>query len=150
VVFNALTSSLEPGRRPLARGKDEATEEAIYTSSPQLAKLLRSEFTAAAAGFRDGDRVCHYLPPQPARIHAFVYLCQPDEVKEFSRSLGFLDILTNATLPIPNEELIAAALRQMSLVQDDPQAFLVTAGKELATLLSNQYDRLKSILGRLK
>ncbi len=149
IVFNASTSSLEPGRKPLARGKDEATEEAVYESSPQLTKLLRSEFDAVAVGFKDGDSYRHYLPPQPARIHSFVYLCQPDEVKEFSRSFGFLDILVNAALPIPPEELIAAALRQMSTTHDEPQAFLVAAGKELAALLSSQYDRLKSILGRL-
>jgi hypothetical protein len=150
VVSNALTSSLEPGRKPLARGKDEASEEAVYASSPQLAKLLRSEFTAVAVGFRDGDTVRHYLPPQPARIHAFVYLCQPDEVKEFSKSFDFLDVLTNAALPVQSEELTAATLRQMSRAQDDPRAFLVAAGKDLAALLSHQYDRLKSVLGRLQ
>ena len=149
IVFNASTSSLEPGRKPLARGKDEATEEAVYESSPQLTKLLRSEFGALAAGFKDGDIVRHYLPPQPAKIHAFVYLCQPDEVKEFSKSFGFLDILTSAALPLPAEELIAATLRQMSRAQEDPQAFLLVAGKELAALLSSQYDRLKSVLARL-
>lgn len=149
IVFHASTSSLEPGRKPLARGKDEATEEAVYQSSPQLAKLLRSEFGAVAVGFRYADGLRYYLPPQPAKIHAFVYLCQPDEIKEFSQSFDFLDILVNAALPIPTEELIAATLRQMSQVQDDPRAFLLVAGKELATLLSNQYDRLKSILGRL-
>ena len=150
IVFNAATSSLEPGRKPLARGKDEATEADVYQSSPQLSKLLRSEFVAVAVGCRDGDSLRHYLPPQPAKIHAFVYLCQPDEVREFSRSFGFLDILTNAALPVPTEELISAALRQMSQFQEDPQAFLVAAGKELAALLANQYDRLKSILGRLQ
>jgi len=149
IVFNATTTSLEPGRKPLARGKDEATEEAVYESSPQLTKLLRSEFGAVVVGYKDGDIVRHYLPPQPAKIHAFVYLCQPDEVKEFGRSFDFLDILTGATLPVPAEELISATLRQMSRVQEDPHAFLVAAGKELAALLSNQYDRLKSILGRL-
>jgi len=149
IVFNATTTSLEPGRKPLARGKDEATEEAVYESSPQLTKLLRSEFGALTVGYKDGDTVRHYLPPQPAKIHAFVYLCQPDEVKEFGRSFDFLDILTGATLPVPAEELISATLRQMSRVQEDPHAFLVAAGKELAALLSNQYDRLKSILGRL-
>ena len=149
IVFNASTSSLEPGRKPLARGKDETTEEDIYKSSPQLAKLLRSEFEAVTVGFKDVESLRQYLPPQPARIHAFVYLCQPDEVKEFGGSFDFLDILVNAALPIPAEELIAASLRQMSRVQDDPRAFLVAAGKELASLLSSQYDRLKSILGRL-
>lgn len=149
VVFNASTSSLEPGRKPLARGRDEATEEDIYKSSPQLAKLLRSEFEAVVVGFKDGDTFRQYLPPQPARIHAFVYLCQPDEIKEFGSSFDFLNILVNATLPVPAEELIAASLRQMSRVQEDPRAFMVAAGKELAALLSSQYDRLKSILGRL-
>jgi hypothetical protein len=70
-------------------------------------------------------------------------------VKEFSRSFGFLNILVNASLPIPAEELIAAALRQMSLAQEDSRAFLVAAGKELANLLSNDFIRLKNILGRL-
>jgi hypothetical protein len=100
-------------------------------------------------GCRENDSIRYYLPPQPAHIHAFVYLCQPDEVREFGQSFGFLDILANAALDIPAEEIIAAALRRMSQAQDDPRAFLVKAGQELAALLSSQYDRLKSVLGRL-
>jgi hypothetical protein len=149
IVGHAETAGLEPGRRPIARGKDEATEEAVYQSSPQLLKLLRSEFTAVVVGYKSEDKLYQYLPPQPARIHSFIYLCQPDEVKEFSRQSGFLNILVNATLPIPVEELIAAALRQMSLAQEDSRAFLVAAGKELANLLSGDFLRLKNILGRL-
>jgi hypothetical protein len=149
IVGYAETAGLEPGRKAIARGKDEASEEAVYESSPQLARLLRSEFTAAAAGYKSGDKIYQYLPPQPARIHGFVYLCQPDEVKEFSQSFGFLNILANAALPIPAEELIAAALRQMSKAHEDSRAFLVAAGKELANLLSSDFIRLKNILGRL-
>jgi hypothetical protein len=149
IVAHALTAGLEPGRKAIARGKDEASEEAVYQSSPQLGKLLRSEFTGAAVGYKSGDKIYQYLPPQPARIHSFVYLCQPDEVKKFSRSFGFLNILANAALPVPPEELIAAALRQMAKAQDDPRAFLVAAGKELANLLSNDFIRLKNILSRL-
>jgi len=81
IVYHATTSSLEPGRRPIARGKDEATEEGIYRSSPQLAKLFRSEFSALVVGHKEGDKLYHYLPPKPARIHAFVHLCSPDEVR---------------------------------------------------------------------
>jgi hypothetical protein len=103
-----------------------------------------------AVGCREGDNLKYYIPSRPARIHSFVYLCQPEEVREFGKSFGFLDVLTSAALPIPTEELIAAALRQMSREQDDPQAFLLAAGKELAALLSSQYDQLKSILQRIK
>jgi hypothetical protein len=149
IVCHAETAGLEPGRKPIARGKDETSEEAVYQSSPQLSRLLRSDFMAAAVGYKEGERLYQYLPPHPARIHSFVYLCQPDDVKEFSQSLGFLNILVNAALPIPTEELIAAALRQMSRAHDDSRAFLVAAGKELANLLSSDFIRLKNILGRL-
>lgn len=149
VVCNASTSSLEPGRRPIARGKDEATEEGIYKSSPQLTKLLRSEFSAVVVGYKAGDKLHQFLPPTPARIHAFVYACSAEEVKEFGKSLDFLNILVNSQLPVPVEELVSAALRQMAPAQPDPRAFLVAAGKELAVLLPD-FNQLKAVLGRLK
>ena len=150
VVYHAATTSLEPGRRPIARGKDEASEEAIYQSNPQLTKLLRSEFNALVVGHREGEKLYHYLPPKPARIHSFVYQCQPDEVREFGQSFDFLNILLNAHLPVSADELIAACLRQMSQVHEDRHAFLVPAGKELAILLSGELNRLKAILGRFR
>ena len=41
IVCQSGTASIEPGRRPVARGKDETSEEAVYQSSPQLMKLLQ-------------------------------------------------------------------------------------------------------------
>jgi len=150
IVYNAATTSLEPGRRPIARGRDEKSEEAIYHSSPQLAKLLRSEFEALVVGHKEGDKLYHRLPPQPARIHGFVYQCTPDEVKEFGKSFDFLNIILNAHLPVPTEELVAASLRRMSRAHDDQRDFLVAAGKELAILLSGNLNQLNAILGRIK
>ncbi|MEK7354697.1 MAG: hypothetical protein AABZ77_09355, partial [Chloroflexota bacterium] len=150
IVYHAVTTSIEPGRRPIARGKDEASEAAIYSSSPQLLKLLRTEFSALVVGHRQGDRLFYYLPAKPARIHSFVYQCQPEEVKEFSRSFDFLRILLNAQLAVPVEEIVAASLRRMSQGAEDPHAFLVAAGKELAVLLGGEFNRLKAILGRIK
>jgi len=149
IVYNATTTSLEPGRRPIARGKDEASEEEIYKSSPQLLQLLRSEFSSLVVGYRENEKLYHYLPPKPARIHGFVYLCPPGEVKEFSQSFDFLNILINTHLPVPADELIAACLRQMSQVYENPHHFLVAAGKELAILLSSDFNQLKAILGRI-
>ncbi len=150
IVYNATTTSLEPGRRPIARGKDEASEEEIYRSSPQLLKLLRTEFSALVVGHRQGDKLFHYLPPKPARIHSFVYLCPSQEVREFSQSFDFLNILLNTHQAVSVEELTSASLRQMSQVYEDPHAFLVTVGKELAVLLGGEFNRLKSILGKIK
>ena len=150
IVYYATTSSLEPGRRPIARGRDEADEAAVYRESPQLTKLLRTEFSVLVVGYQEDGAVRHYLPPQPARIHGFVYRCSPAEVRGFGQSLGFLSILINARLPVAAEELVAAALRQMSQAYDDPRAFLVAAGKELALLLGGEFNRLKAVLGRIR
>ena len=150
IVYNTTTSSIEPGRRPIARGKDESSEEGIYQSSPQLLKLFRTEFNALVAGFREGDSVFHYLPPRPVKIHSFVYECGDEEIKEFSNSFDFLNIIINSGLPVPVEEVIAASLRRMSRVYDEPQRFLVSAGKELATLLGTDFNRLKSVLSKIK
>ena len=149
VVYHATTASLEPGRRPIARGRDEASEEEIYRSSPQLLKLLRTEFSALVVGHRENEKLYYYLPPKPARIHSFVYLCSPEEVREFGQSFDFLNILINTHLPVSVEEIVAASLRQMSQVYEDRQKFLVAAGKELAVLLGGEFNRLKAILGRI-
>ncbi len=150
IVCHATTGSLEPGRRPIARGKDEESEAAIYQSSPQLSKLLRSEFSALVVGHGKGENINQYLPPGPARLHGFVYQCSADEVRQFGQSLAFLNILVSAHLPVSMDEIIPAALRLMSQPQADPRAFLVAAGKELAVMLGGQYNQLKAILGRLK
>ncbi|HEY32723.1 MAG TPA: hypothetical protein G4O10_06420 [Dehalococcoidia bacterium] len=149
IIYHATTASVEPGRRPIARGKDETSEEEIYKSSPQLEKLLRSEFGALVVGHSNGETVYQYLPPKPAHIHSFVYLCPSERVKEFSRSFDFLNLLLNTSLPVSVEELVAATLRQMSRAHEDKQAFLKAAGRELAVLLSSEFNRLRAILGRI-
>lgn len=150
IVHNAATTSLEPGRRPIARGKDETTEEEIYRQSPQLLKLLKSEFGVVVVGHKDNGKLYQYLPPKPARIHSFVYQCPPDEVREFGQSFDFLNIILNARLTVPTDELLAACIRQMSQVYEDPRPFLVAVGKELAVLLSGNLNQLKAILGRIR
>jgi hypothetical protein len=150
IVYNAATTSLEPGRRPIARGKDEDSEEAIYRSSPQLAKLLRSQFEALVVGHRGGGRLYQHLPPRPARIHGFVYQCPQEEVRDFGRSFDFLGIILNASLPVPTDELVGAALRQMGQASEDRRSFLVAAGKELAVRLGGDLGQLNAVLGRIK
>jgi hypothetical protein len=149
IVSGAETGGIEPGRRPIARGEDKESEEEIYKTNPQLDKLLKSEFEVLVIGHKEGDAVRHYLPPHPARIHDFVHLCNDDEIKTFSSSFGFLEIIINSSSAVPAEELAAAALRRMSLVQEDNHGFLVASGKELANLLSGDLNRLKAILKRM-
>ena len=125
IVYQSGTASIEPGRHPVARGKDETSEEAVYQSSPQLMKLLRSEFQVLVVGHKLDGKIYQYLPSKPAHIHAFVHVCSPEEIKQFSQSFDFLNILVNNHLQTPAEELITATLREMSRAQTDPHAFLL-------------------------
>ena len=88
IVAHVSTASLEPGRKPVARGKEEATEDDIFKANPQLEKLLRCEVNAIIVGHRLEGDVLHYLPPRPARLHGFVYSCGDGEVKAFSQKMG--------------------------------------------------------------
>ncbi len=150
IVYNAVTESIEPGRRPLARGKDESSPEAVYRANPQLASLLRSEFSAVVVGHRREGKVLHYLPPTPARIHGFVFQCSSEDAREFSASFSFLGILLGTALPMPVEEVTGAALRLMADAHEDRHAFLLDAGKELARSLNADYSRLKTVLEKLR
>jgi hypothetical protein len=151
IVCQAQTVSGDPGRRPIARGKDEQNEDEIYRASPQLMKLLKSDFSVVVVGHKVGEQIHQYLPPRPARIHGFVNLCSDEEIKQFSLSFDFLNILLKSHLEIPVEELIGSSLRRMARVYEaEKHAFLVLAGKELAALLSTDYARLKVILKGLK
>ncbi len=151
VVCNAATESIEPNRRPIARGKEEATEENIYRQHPQLSKLLRTTFDTLVVGHSKGEATppLHYLPPRPSRVHSFVYLCEQDEVCRFTQSLDFLPILLG-TRAEAVDEIVSACLRQASCAHDDQRAFLVKSGKELAILLDGELNRLNAILRRIR
>jgi len=150
ITCNARTSSLEPGRRPIARGKNELTEEDVFRSNPQLEQLLKSEFEAVVIGHSVNNQYHHYLPPRPVKLHSFVYVCSPDEIVEFSRSLEFLTLLAGARTELPSEELIAACIRFIGACHVEPAAFTTLAGKKLAQIFTDDYQKLRTILLRLK
>lgn len=148
VVYNASTGSLDPGRRFVALGQEEETEAGVYRSHPELDQLLRTDFEALVVGHREGKALRQYLPPRPARIHAFVHLAPDDDLRSFTESLHFLPVLTTAQVPT-RDDALAACLRLASRAHQDPAAFLVRAGKEIANLLARDTQRLNNVLRQL-
>ena len=148
VVGEVTTQSLDPGRRPIAMGQDEETEEAVYLDNPQLSRLLSTEFRALVVGYRVDGKLNRFLAPQPPKIHSFVYECDSPEVLEFSGALDYLSILLASPVGSP-DDVTASFLRQASLAHPEPSKFLVDAGKEMAGLLGGQLQRLNGLLRRL-
>ncbi|MEX2599715.1 MAG: hypothetical protein WD533_08675, partial [Dehalococcoidia bacterium] len=148
VVEGIATTALDPARRVIARGADADTEEDVYREHPQLERLLRTDVTLAVVGHREASEVRQYLPPQPPRIHTFLYTCSSEEVREFMRRLDFLHLLAG-NARTASDDVAAAVLRQAAAAFDTPRDFLLAGGRTLATLLASDTARLNAILRRL-
>ena len=151
ITSEISTQALDPGRPVVARGEAEISEDDVYRSNPQLARLLCTRFEALIVGHRDRSALHQYLPELPPRIHAFVYCCGGDEVREFAGCLDFLDLLLQSSTRSRGiaDEVVAACLRQVGSRADDPHGFLLNAGRALAGLLASDLPRLNSILRRI-
>ena len=147
VVHNVATEGIDNTRRPVARGADEASEEDVKRSNPQLSLLLRTDFQSVIVGHMvDGDPR-YYLPPAPPPIYAFVYSCNSEEIRRFTSNTAFLRPLATSGIPAL-EEVVAACLSLASVVQTEPSGFLVEAGKQLMGILSGEFRRVEAILQR--
>lgn len=147
LVTEAMTGSLEPGRRPAAYGLDEAR---LREEQPQIFDLLATTFSAVHIGYAREGRFRPHLPPRPPRLHAFVTECTPEEVRALTDAPDFLRSLLAAPLLVSVDELLAAALRHASLCRNNDFAFLVRAGKQLALLLRDDPERLAALLRKLE
>lgn len=146
VVHNARTQSSEPNRRPMAYGK---TEKELRREQPQIFELLRTQFEVLILGYLDGDAMVHLYPPQPARIHSFVFPCRPQDLLAVTEDPQYLRSLLEAP-GLPTDELLLATLRRAVIARPDSAgSYIARMGSELSRLLRDDYDRLSSIVRRM-
>lgn len=153
LVCDIATGSKEPGGRAVLRGRTYTGrilyDEEIYREHPDLGEVLQTEFSAITVGFAEHDTIYHYLPPHPPPVHYSVYECSPDELTRFSESCDFFRAVL-FTPHIPGDELLAATVRTVASVRPDRWDYLIRAGREIASLLKDDYDRLSALLRRIK
>lgn len=146
VVYQAATSPVDTGRRLRAFWKDE---EQLREEQPEISEwMLVTDFRAIIIGYQAGGQVCQYLPPKPPKLFTQVHQCTPDEVRAVTERMDFLRALAGFRNP-PSEEVIAACIRQANDARNNDFDFLVAAGKELASVLKDDYDRLQAIMRRV-
>jgi len=153
LVYEIRTGSKEPGGRAVVRGRTYSGrnlyDEEIYFEHPDLAEVLQTEFSAITVGFCEGGRVFQYLPPHPPPVHYSVYPCDGAELARFCEGADFFRAVLFAA-QIPSDELLAAAIRAAARARPDGREYLVRAGRELAGLLKDDYDRLNALLRRIR
>ena len=150
LVIGASTASMEPNRRPSALGYED--EDELRRHQPQIFELLRTDFTGLLIAYSagDGKGLRRHLPPTPPRIHSRVRPCTDEEVRALTGDFSFLrSVLTAGTgmqISVPGDELAAACLREARRAQVDDDNFMVRAGRTLASILTDDYERLQAIL----
>ena len=153
LVYEIRTGSKDPGGRAVVRGRTysgrELFDAEIYFENPDLAEVLQTEFSALTVGFSEAGQIYHYLPPQPPPVHYSVYPCDAAELERFSSDYDYFRSVLFAA-QVPNDELLAAHLRAAARARADSRHYLVRAGRELASLLKDDYDRLTALLRRIR
>lgn len=129
----------------------EGIDETIINDN-RLNRNVPLEIGVLAVGYSQERRIFHLLPPRPPLSLDVIYLCDAQEICQFTaagRFGYFRHILRNIDLPVG--ELLAAHLKQASeahLLQGD-SSWLGKATQELITLLRDDYPTLMNVLGAL-
>ena len=147
LVMEARTVSREPNRRAASFG---LSDEDLRRHQPQIWELLVTDFVGLLIGYAEGGEIRSNLPPRPPRLHAFVEKCPADEVCALTRGFAYLRTIASAPGCRSCDELMAASLREAHRCSGKDTEFLVRAGRELAVLLRDDYERLAAILRKLQ
>jgi hypothetical protein len=116
-------------------------------------RLVPIELHILSVGYRlDGSgEIVQGLPPQPPASLETLRVCNEVELRAFSGSLTYLQLVLN-TPQIPADELLAAHLVRAAATRA-PEAlypFLLGAGRELTRLLNADLVRLERLLKRIR
>jgi hypothetical protein len=145
VVAQIETRSADQLHRPVALN---LTRQELKEQQPQIFDLLSLEFQAVIVGYCEKNTFYQSFAPYPPQIHDFTYLCSNEEILSFSADLFCLRHLLET--PSVHDEVIAAFIRALWQARKQEPQFILTAGRELAASLKDQYERLRSIALRLQ
>jgi hypothetical protein len=129
----------------------EGVDDSVIADN-RLNRNVPVEMSVLAVGYRQGGRISHLLPPRPPLSLDIIYLCQPDELCQFTSSgrFGyFRHVLQAKDLPV--SELLAAHFQQASKAQRAAGnvGWVYAATQELITLLRDDYPTLMGVMGVL-
>ncbi len=166
IVFNVITNPPDSVHKPSALG---LTRDQLRVEQPHIFALLKTEVHAQIVGYLDwSDKAIYqHLPPQPPEVHDFVYSASQEEVLKLSSEFEFLRLLNGVT-SVPADELMAACVREAARARageptvhstgqgseyDKEQAstaYLIEAGRAISQLFRSDYERMLSIVRKIK
>jgi len=129
----------------------DGVEEAIIADN-RINRNVPLELSVLTVGYRLDGKISHLLPPRPPLSLDAIYLCTPDEVRQFTSNgrFGYFRHLLRAS-DLPVGELLAAHIQQAGVAHAEAgnTEWRNAATQELITLLRDDYAMLMSVLGAL-
>jgi len=129
----------------------DGVEEAIIADN-RINRNVPLELGVLTVGYRLDGKISHLLPPRPPLSLDVIYLCTPDEVRQFTSSgrFGYFRHLLRAT-DLPMGELLAAHIQQAGAMHAEAgnAKWKNDATQELITLLRDDYAMLMTVLSAL-
>jgi len=129
---------------------DDVAENIIIDN--RLNRIVPLEMNVLSIGYSQGEETYHLLPPRPPLSLDEVYLCDQQELVQFT-SVGrfgyFRHILRSSELPVG--EILAAHLAQTRSAQKafGDKDWFEKSTQELITLLRDDYATLMNVLGAI-
>ncbi|MBX6753347.1 hypothetical protein [Thermorudis peleae] len=149
VVAYGETSSIDPGRRIIRRGRQGLSDAALYEQNPELKHILRSLFHAVAVGYEANGVIHHVLPSLPPPLHYSVEVATSDDVVQFTARPRYFSILAHYTGEVPTDQLLVAHIRYVFDARGRDRVWLEQAAREIARVFKQDYDRLLPLLESL-
>jgi len=146
VVHNVITGSPDAIHQPWALG---LSREQLREEQPHIFSLLRTEVHAVVVGYMENGEVYQHLPPIPPEVHDFVFPADDDEIRKVTQGFDFLRLIATVTT-VPQDELAAASIREAHKAHSQDYSFLVEAGQALSHIFKNDFDRLVTILRKIR
>lgn len=146
LVYQVSTGSTDPGRAPFAYKK---TEQELLAEQPQIFEFLKTTFSCLSLGFMEHERIIYQVPPEPPKIHAFIYKSSTALSKQFLSSSAYLPLLFSSEQVTNKDELLLALLceqKRLAILSEDKLFSII---ETVSLLTGNDYRRLKIFSGRL-
>ena len=130
----------------------DGVDEGVIADN-RLNRNVPIEMSVLVVGYQQSGRIFHLLPPRPPLSLDIIYLCEPDELCQFTSSgrFGYFRHILQAK-DLPAGELLAAHFQQASQAHRTNQAnaaWVSDATQELITLLRDDYPTLMGVMGAL-
>ena len=119
----------------------------------RLHRNVPLEISVLAVGFRHDNQISPLSPPRPPLSLDKIYLCEDQELCEFTTAgrFGYFRHILRAT-DIAREELLAAHFKQAQLAHEDigNPDWINQAAQELIILLRDDYSTLMNLLAIIR